>query len=330
MDIQSISLEKIGSFASHRNPDDFNIITLHPIEMARQITLIESELYRAVKPSELIGCAWQKENKDSVSPNLLRLVGYTNKLIQWYKRNILEAENLQERVATVARILEMMVIFMELNNFNGVLEVAAAMTSAPIFRLKHTFARVAREHSHLWRSLQEANELNDNHFRKYIEKLRSINPPVVPFFGMYLTNINHIEEGNPDFLRSDNNLINFSKRRKVAEITGEIQQYQNQRYCLLEERSIMDYLRGLDPLGDESEKDFDDHLFAKSIELEPRGAEAAATFPPRLGVDLKSPGIRLPKGKSSQFLTCEIEHDGVNDDVVDDAVVCRCFGVELC
>ena len=285
-----------------RNPDEFNVITLHPTEMARQITLIESELYRAVKPSELIGCAWQKENKDALSPNLLRLVGYTNTLIQWYKKNILEAENLQERVATVARILEMMVVFMELNNFNGVLEVAAAMTSAPIYRLKHTLQRVAQEHRHVWRSWQEANELSDNHFRKYIEKLRSINPPVVPFFGMYLTNINHIEEGNPDFLRSDYNLINFSKRRKVAEITGEIQQYQNQRYCLLEERTVMDYLRSLNPLGETSERDFDDHLFAKSIELEPRGADAPAHFPPRLGVDLKSPGIRPTKGKAGMVI----------------------------
>jgi son of sevenless-like protein len=47
---------------------------LHPLEIARQLTLILSDYYRAIHLSELVDASWMKElKKETASPNLFKL-----------------------------------------------------------------------------------------------------------------------------------------------------------------------------------------------------------------------------------------------------------------
>jgi son of sevenless-like protein len=87
-----------------------------------------------------------------------------------------------------------------------------------------------------------------------------VDPPCVPFLGVFLTDLVFIEEGNKDML---NGLINFDKRRKVAYVIREIQQYQQTPYCLMAVPEIQSLLLSPDEVTD-------DDLYKLSLELEPR------------------------------------------------------------
>jgi len=275
------------------------LLTYHPIEIARQLTLLHFQYYRAVKPSELVDLAWMGEDKNQKSPNLVKMSRHFTNFTNYIQKLIVDCENLEERMCVLHRSLEILFVLLELNNFNCVLAMTAALNSVAVRRIMQKVKD--KLPNNLLKALQDGIELIQDHCRVYWEKLRSINPPCVPYYGEYQSKILFVQEGMKDFL-GETSLINFTKRRKVSDIISEIQQYQNQPYCLKPCPEFREYLENLDPFPDmkdeDSEKRINDYLWKKSNEVEPRDVSKRKPDIERRwkNLDLRSPGIR-PKRK---------------------------------
>ncbi|KAL8638463.1 MAG: hypothetical protein Q9228_004386 [Teloschistes exilis] len=104
-------------------------------------------------------------------------------------------------------------------------------------------------------------------FGEYRETLHMANPPCLPFFGIYLTDLTFIEDGISSVIKKTN-LINFTKRAKTAEVIRGIQQYQNVPYPLKPVADLQDYiLSNMQAAGDVHE------MYDKSLAVEPRERE---------------------------------------------------------
>ncbi|CAD5224083.1 unnamed protein product [Bursaphelenchus okinawaensis] len=304
--------EVVWHTAKQGDIDNYDILTLHPLEIGRQVTLLHFYLYKAIKPIELVDAAWTKQDeKYKKSPQLLKLIDHSTKLTYWVAKSIIETKSIEERVELFSRILEIMCVFEELNNFNGVVAFYSALNCSSVFRLKDSQSRLDKEKQAWYGRFQK---LCDPHWKEMLQRLRSINPPCVPFAGTYLSQIFFFKTGRSTYHQTENDihdddpevhhrkLVSFVKCRKIAAVIREIQMYQNQPYALKVEPSIRQFFEQINPLEGFDDKDeFEAYLYDRSIEIEPREGGAVDNGKPKHSAeDLKSPGIK-PKSANSNF-----------------------------
>ena len=109
----------------------------------------------------------------------------------------------------------------------------------------------------------ETNHLMEKSFKNYREALVTVNPPCIPYLGLWQTDLTFLSDGNPD--RVEGNLINFKKMRKVADTLLLIQQFQNDVYCFLPANEIQEFI-----LTKYQSAISEDDAFNMSVQLEPR------------------------------------------------------------
>ncbi|KAI8373371.1 ras guanine nucleotide exchange factor domain-containing protein [Choanephora cucurbitarum] len=252
-----------------KNTQQIRLLDTDPLELARQLTILDFKLYSSIKPIECLGKAWSKDSADA--DNVKQSIDYCNRLTAWVTGSILNNKEAKKRVVVIKHWAQVANRCLELNNYNTCMAILSAFDNSAIGRLKKTWELVSSRTSNSLAQIRKLMGSNRN-FQEYRIMIHSVNPPCIPFLGIYLQDLTFIEDGNPDILKTSKSLINFAKQQKSAEVIREIKQFQSPPYIFQYVPEIQDYIKH--QLETSRDVDF---LYEKSLELEPRAAPIDST-----------------------------------------------------
>eukprot|EP01127_Copromyxa_protea_P017283 TRINITY_DN5244_c0_g1_i2.p1 TRINITY_DN5244_c0_g1~~TRINITY_DN5244_c0_g1_i2.p1 ORF type:complete len:866 (+),score=149.55 TRINITY_DN5244_c0_g1_i2:1091-3688(+) len=275
--------------------EELGILEYPSLEIARQLTLIEWSMWAKIKPWELIGLAWTKAKKKELAPNVVAITEHFNRISSWISTEIVTTENAKTRVRVMRKFLQITQCLKTLGNYNGLMMFFSGFQRVPVNRLALTIKALRSESkaNSEWMELEEicARDKNNANLRKAIQNSA---PPLIPYPGMYLSDILFTDEGNKDIVKGQ---INYYKCQLISECIKKIKQYQLTGYNLTVHPPLEKLLREAQPLDEES-------MYTLSHYLEPRKGKEPGERPslldnyPEKRIDLKPSKVPLRRRDS--------------------------------
>jgi len=236
-------------------------------EMARQLTLMDYELFQRIRPSEFNNLSWTRKTKEIDAPNLLTMIRRFNEISIWVQNSIVSCETLKKRAILVEKFVKIGQTFFAQKNFNGVMQIVSALEGAAVHRLSKTFEKVKPKTRKKYVFLHELMS-GTSSYKLYRDALNDQEPPCVPYVGVHLTDLtamyethkNNLAPKYPDYL-------NFAKHNAVASLIKMLIRYQSSSYQLYTVPVLREWLEGqIDRFGTTPEE----QLYELSLVSEPR------------------------------------------------------------
>ncbi len=99
-------------------PKSANIYEADVVEMARQICIIEFELFNAIPLREFLTKSWSKAELQKTSPNIWSMIDRFNKFSCWICFLIVSEPNLKKRAAVVLKLIRLAKVKVKNNECN--------------------------------------------------------------------------------------------------------------------------------------------------------------------------------------------------------------------
>ncbi|PFH53989.1 hypothetical protein AMATHDRAFT_73003 [Amanita thiersii Skay4041] len=211
------------------------------LELARQLTIMECNLYCAIQPEEILELGQQGTKPLA---NVKAVTSLSTIITGWVAETVLNEPDIKKRSLFIKFFIKVADRCTSLNNFSTPRAILAALDSSTISRLHQTWLSVSQKHKTMLESMRRLADHGRN-YHEYRTRLRNTAPPAVPFLGLYLTDLTFCREGNPSHRAPPSNpnksLLNFNKYHKLARIVQDMQRFQVS-YYLKEIPEVQEYL----------------------------------------------------------------------------------------
>ncbi|KAI5456313.1 ras guanine nucleotide exchange factor domain-containing protein [Mariannaea sp. PMI_226] len=258
------------------------ILDFEPVEIARQLTIKQMNIFSAILPEELLGSQWMKKGGVD-APNVKAMSSLSTDLSNLVAETILQHPEIKKRAAVIKQWIKIAHQCLELHNYDGLMAIICSLNSSTISRLRKTWDAVSAKRKEMLRTLQVLVEPSQNN-KVLRTRLHDHVPPCLPFLGMYLTDLTFVDIGNPATkqmsLGSDSEedgsngitVINFDKHTRTAKIIGELQRFQIP-YRLVELPDMQDWMSAqIKRVREGDQGNVQVSYYRKSLLLEPREA----------------------------------------------------------
>jgi len=173
------------------------LVDLDVEELARQMTLMESNIVRRVCVSEFQKTAWTKRNAADIAPYLTKAIEISNHHSNWMITEILKQKSFEHMSELIVKLIKLGKAFQAIHNYSGIMQVVTALSNSAVNKLKGSWALIPAKSKDML-ALEELTDLASplGHYKKYRDAFASRPPtePCLPILAATLSDLNGYEE----------------------------------------------------------------------------------------------------------------------------------------
>jgi hypothetical protein len=203
------------------------------LEIARQLTLIEFNIFTSITPIEFLSKGWEDPNPKK-SQHLKELINRSHDVSRWVAFSILKGDTKKARAKMLEKFIKVADQLRNLKNYQTMYAVIAGFSHAAVTRLGQTLGEISPRAKEIYSELVQFSKDD----KQYREQMRTVQLPAIPSIDITLADLSATQEV-PDNI---NNLINFQKRQQIFHHITKFQAFQTRQFNLLPVHQIASLL----------------------------------------------------------------------------------------